>query len=171
MNRGEQLVGELRLWVGTPVRWEASLKGVGCDCKGMIVGAARQLGWPEGDALEAGAAGYAGRIDEAALLAGLDRLLDRLPDTAELRAGDVLAFRYPARHRGSDGRRAATVQHLAVYAGSNGRMIHAFMSDPALVCEVPLDRFWRKRLAGAWRWRDCATHTEPGGARPSPQAA
>ena len=34
----------LRSWIGTPFHHGASLKGVGCDCYGLIVGAAREQG-------------------------------------------------------------------------------------------------------------------------------
>ncbi len=34
----------LRSWIGTPFHHGASLKGVGCDCYGLIVGVARDMG-------------------------------------------------------------------------------------------------------------------------------
>lgn len=146
---GQQIVAEAREWVGTPVVWEASLKGKGCDCRGLIAGVARELGRCEAAEIEARIVGYAGRIDETELLSGLARLFDPV-QLDERRAGDVLAFRYPARH----GRREMTVQHLAIDAGENGRMVHAYMGEPAIVLEVPLDRFWSRRLHSAWRWRE-----------------
>lgn len=147
--RGEMAVAEAREWIGTPVRWEASLKGVGCDCRGLVSGVARALGWAEGDAFEAGVAGYSRNIREAELVAGLDRLFDpvarSLPAAALLgaaRAGDVLAFRI--KHK---------VQHLAICA-DGGRMIHAYLTTPSQVVEVAISEYWQRRLAGVWRWRD-----------------
>lgn len=150
---GEQIVATAREWVGTPVVWEASLKGHGCDCRGLVSGVARELGRPEARMIEATVVGYAGRVDEAALLAGLDRVFVRLADPTLMQPGDVLAFRYPSR----SGRRRQSVQHLALFSGDRGRgpeMIHAFMGDPARVCEVPIGQFWGRRLAGAWRWKE-----------------
>ena len=144
MNNGEAIVEAVRGWIGTPFRWEASVKGVGCDCRGLLAGAARDAGLPEGDAIEAKLAGYARRIDEAQLLAGLDRLFDRVAGDAA-QAGDVLGIRLRGR-----------VQHLAIHAGGDGseaRMIHAYLGDPARVCEVPIGGFWGRRIAGVWRWR------------------
>ena len=145
-----EIVAEARTWIGTPVVWEASLKGVGCDCRGLVAGVARELGRPEAAELEARVVGYAGRIEETALLAGLDRLFLRQAQDERggwsLAPGDVLAFRYPNK------RRQMTVQHLAI-ATTEGRMVHAYMGDPARVCEVPIGAFWSRRLAGVWRWR------------------
>ena len=32
------IVAETRAWIGTPYRHQASLKGVGCDCLGLVRG-------------------------------------------------------------------------------------------------------------------------------------
>lgn len=131
-----------RQWLGTPFKWEASLKGVGCDCRGLLTGVAREYGRPEANEIEALVVGYSRRIDEAELLAGLDRLFDRLPDGTEPEANDIIAFRIKGK-----------VQHLAL-CPEPGRMIHAYSGDPACVVEVPLRLFWKRRIAGVWRWRD-----------------
>lgn len=142
-----------RTWVGTPFRWEASLKGVGADCRGVISGAARDCGRAEAAEIEARVVGYSRRINEAELVAGLDRLFDRVfldgPDRLaapvhELEPGDVLGFRI--QHR---------LQHLGIYTREHRghMMVHAYSAEPAQVVEVPLGRFWTRRLAGIWRWR------------------
>ena len=41
------LVAEARSWIGTPYRHQASLKGVGCDCLGLLRGVWRALIGPE----------------------------------------------------------------------------------------------------------------------------
>lgn len=148
---GVAVLEEARGWIGTLVKWEASLKGVGCDCRGLLAGSAREVGLPEAGAIEATIGGYARKIDQVQLIAGLDRLFDRVP-AESARAGDVLAFRLNR-----------TVQHLAIHAGNGaggGRMVHAYMGDPALVCEVPIGRFWGNRLAGVWRWKEVPVVTQ-----------
>ncbi len=135
-------MAEARSWLGTPVRWEASVKGVGADCRGLLAGAARECGRPEALEIEARLVGYSRRIDEQALVRGLNRLFDPVADCEEARPGDVLAFRINRK-----------IQHLGIANGQRG-MIHAYMSDPAQVVEVPLGTFWAARLAGIWRWRD-----------------
>ena len=37
------IVEEARAWIGTPYRHQASLKGVGCDCLGLIRGVWRAV--------------------------------------------------------------------------------------------------------------------------------
>ncbi len=45
------IVAEAWSWIGTPYRHQASLKGVGCDCLGLIRGVWRALYGPEPEAL------------------------------------------------------------------------------------------------------------------------
>jgi hypothetical protein len=37
------IVAETRAWIGTPYRHQASLKGVGCDCLGLVRGVWRAV--------------------------------------------------------------------------------------------------------------------------------
>ena len=37
------IIVEARAWIGTPYRHQASLKGVGCDCLGLVRGVWREL--------------------------------------------------------------------------------------------------------------------------------
>jgi NlpC/P60 family putative phage cell wall peptidase len=148
-----------REWLGTPFHWEASVKGVGCDCRGLLAGVARELGRPEAAAIEANLVGYSRRIDEVALLAGLDRLFD--PRSAAPELGDVLAFRIPVL-------RSRKVQHLGLYAG-NDRVIHAYSRDPAQVIESPIAGMAAQaiELAGVWRWKPLHHPSD----RPPPRAS
>lgn len=146
---GDRIALAAKGWVGTPFRWEASLKGVGADCRGVLSGVARECNRPEADEIEARVVGYSRRIDERRLVEGLDRLYDRValgdhvPATL-LRPGDVLGYRIQRK-----------LQHLGIYTGDRVRhmMVHAYSGDPAQVIEAQLGRFWLGRLAGVWRWR------------------
>src|SRR5690348_8306068 len=42
-GRAEEIVGIARQWIGTPYVHQASLKGVGCDCLGLLRGTWREL--------------------------------------------------------------------------------------------------------------------------------
>lgn len=44
MITGQDIVDEIRTWVGTPVGLAGSVKGKGCNCLGMMAGAAKNLG-------------------------------------------------------------------------------------------------------------------------------
>lgn len=126
-----------REWVGTPFHWEASVKGVGTDCRGLLTGVARDCGRPEAETVEANLVGYSRRIDSAALIAGLDRLFVRKEGPGP---GDVLAFRIRDK-----------VQHLGICTGD--RFVHAYSLQPRQVIETPLSGLWLNRLAGVWAWR------------------
>ena len=39
----KDIVAETRDWIGTPYRHQASLKGVGCDCLGLVRGVWRNV--------------------------------------------------------------------------------------------------------------------------------
>ncbi|HYW04999.1 MAG TPA: NlpC/P60 family protein [Gammaproteobacteria bacterium] len=43
MSVGEQIVVEARSWIGTPYRHQASIKGVGVDCYGLVWGITNAL--------------------------------------------------------------------------------------------------------------------------------
>ena len=40
---GEEAVAQARLWLGTPYRHQGSLRGIGCDCLGLLRGVWRGL--------------------------------------------------------------------------------------------------------------------------------
>lgn len=137
MTAAHEIVAEARSWVGTPFHWQASVKGRGCDCKGLIVGVARALGLPGADSLYAEMADYH-NVDERLLKRGLAECLDRAD---EPQPGDVLLLRV-----------AAKPQHLAILSDNN-RMIHTYGKGPRRVVEVPMGSIWWAALDSAWRWR------------------
>jgi NlpC/P60 family putative phage cell wall peptidase len=42
-NRRARIVAAARIWLGTPYHHQASLRGVGCDCLGLVRGIWRDL--------------------------------------------------------------------------------------------------------------------------------
>ncbi len=44
------IVVTARLWIGTPYLHQASLRGIGCDCLGLLRGVWRDLYGPEPEA-------------------------------------------------------------------------------------------------------------------------
>ncbi|MCK7475040.1 MAG: NlpC/P60 family protein [Rhodopseudomonas palustris] len=131
------LLEEARSWIGTPYRHQASVKGVGCDCLGLVrgvwrgcLGAEPEL--PPPYAPDWAEAGGVETLQQAAL-----RHLRPLP-SAEFAAGDVLLFRY---------RDGCLAKHVAI-ASAADRMIHAH--DGASVCEIAITPWWRRRLVQAF---------------------
>jgi NlpC/P60 family putative phage cell wall peptidase len=133
------IVAEARSWIGTPYRHQASLKGVGCDCLGLVRGIWRAF---YGDEPERAGA-YTPDWAEAS---GMEQLADAalrhlVPiDRAQFAPGDVLLFRW---------RLGLPAKHAAI-ATSADTMVHAH--DGAAVAEVAIAPWWRRRLAYVFRF-------------------
>lgn len=141
---GIAAVAAARFWIGTPFHWQQSVRGRGCDCKGLVAGVARDIGRAEGASSFARIADYRpGPVDLALLNRGLESLFDRV---AAAIPGDILLLRVAGRP-----------QHLAIVSeatdGRATRMIHCYAKGPARVIEVPTGHVWRDAIASIWRWR------------------
>jgi NlpC/P60 family putative phage cell wall peptidase len=133
----EQVIAFARSWLGTPYQHQASLKGVGCDCLGLLRGIWRELygsepevpppytpDWAEGSGMDA--------LSEAA-----NRWLIH-DESLEITPGSVLLFRW---------RDHLPAKHCAI-ATSPSTIIHAH--DGACVSEVVLGNWWRRHISGRW---------------------
>lgn len=131
------IVAVARTWIGTPYHHQASLKGAGVDCIGLIRGVWRELFGREPEALPAYSGDWAEATGHEAMLQAAGRHLAPI-DPALVREGDVIVFRLRA---------GAVAKHAAIATGA-GRMIHAQEGVP--VAEVALGSWWRRRIAGAF---------------------
>ncbi len=138
--RAERVVSEARQWLGTPYLHQASLKGVGCDCLGLVRGVWRALYGAEPEEPGPYQPGWVEPPGEERLRDAGRRHLREIALT-ECQAGDVLMFRWrdhlPAKHIG--------------IATSKTTMIHAH--EGAVVAEIALAP-WRSRLCYAFRFPD-----------------
>ncbi|MEV5033687.1 C40 family peptidase [Sphingobium sp. LMC3-1-1.1] len=116
------IMAEARRWIGTPFHEQASLRGVGCDCKGLVVGIARECGLPEAAGFHARLAVYGEWVDIALLRRGLESELRRV---AQPRPGDVLLLKVKGRP-----------QHLAMLV-DGGSMIHCWGGGRRQVVSSP----------------------------------
>ncbi|KQP12999.1 NlpC/P60 family protein [Methylobacterium sp. Leaf93] len=147
MASSDRIVAEARAWIGTPYRHQASLKGIGCDCLGLVRGIWREFLGPEPETAPPYSASWAESalsgtdpMAEAArrhLVAVRDPLNGYTPAP-----GDVLLFAFRAH---------LPAKHCAITSG-DGTMIHAH--DGAAVTEVALTRWWRRHLAHVFRFPD-----------------
>ena len=141
IEQQNELVGISRSWIGTKYHHQASVKGVGCDCLGLIRGVYREFygrepvkpppyskAWGDTD----------GR--ELMLEAAHEHLIYIGGRSSYLIPGDVLIFRM---------KRRSVAKHAGIFVGNN-RMIHAFESAPT--CEVELQRGWRIRIAAVFQF-------------------
>jgi NlpC/P60 family putative phage cell wall peptidase len=133
------IVAETRTWIGTPYRHQASLKGIGCDCLGLVRGVWRSTIGPEPEAPPPYAPDWAEAGGEERLAAAARRHLVEI-ECGEFAPGDVLLFRW---------RMHLPAKHAAIVTESH-RMVHAH--DGAAVAEVAIVPWWRRRIAYAFRF-------------------
>jgi NlpC/P60 family putative phage cell wall peptidase len=128
-----------RGWIGTPYHHQASTLGVGADCLGLVRGVWRQLYGCDAEGPPAYSRDWAeARGRETLLEAARRHLVEIVPAAAS--SGDVVVFRL---------RPAAVAKHAAILASAR-TMIHAMEGGPA--AEVVLSPWWRRRIAGAFRF-------------------
>jgi NlpC/P60 family putative phage cell wall peptidase len=135
----EQIVAEARAWIGTPYRHQASLKGVGCDCLGLVRGVWRDAFGDEPERAPPYSPDWAEALQQETLAQAAARHLTPVARDAFL-PGDILLFRW---------RTHLPAKHMAI-ASAPDMMIHAH--DGAAVTEVALAPWWRRRLAFVFRF-------------------
>ena len=133
------IVTEARAWIGTAYRHQASLKGAGCDCLGLVRGVWRAVIGDEPQTAPAYSRDWAEASGEETLAQAARAHLVEI-DPRQFRPGDVLLFRYRASY---------PAKHAAIVSAVD-RMIHAH--DGAAVVEVAIAPWWRRWLAFAFRF-------------------
>lgn len=134
------IVAEARHWIGTPFQHQASLRGVGCDCLGLVRGVWRALYGVGPEEPPPYAAGWAFASPDEMLWAAIARHLTAIDDVPA--PGDVALFRM------RDGRPAS---HAAIVTDVC-HFIHAH--DGAGVAEVAFAPWWRRHLVAAFSFPD-----------------
>lgn len=149
----EKIVRVARAWIGTPYHHQASLKGIGCDCLGLLRGVWRELFGVEPEDMPPYAPDWAEGDGKETLRDGLARHLDGVALEAA-RPGDVMLFRLAGR---------GPAKHCAIVGGGgvggggvgNGNsaltLIHACQGR--CVREEPFSESWHRRLAFVFRIR------------------
>lgn len=133
------IVAQARGWIGTPYRHQASLKGVGCDCLGLVRGVWRAVIGEEPECAPAYAPDWAEAAGGEPLAEAAGRHLVAIACDAYC-DGDVLLFRW---------RNHLPAKHAAIVTAADS-MVHAH--DGAAVAEVALAPWWRRRIAYAFRF-------------------
>lgn len=144
------VLAEARAWIGTPFRHQAAVKGVGCDCAGLVRGVGEAAGvltiapedWRQ-------VANYGRQPHPKRMNAALRRFLVRVPPS-KARPGDVLWMHW----------REGLPMHLAILGhdeqgGRRLTIIHAF-SDFERVIEHGFTQEWRERVTSCWRYPSLA---------------
>ncbi|MFD1798238.1 peptidase [Paracoccus aurantiacus] len=132
-----RVVAAARLWLGTPYHDQASLRGVGCDCLGLIRGVWRDIVGREALPVPAYPRDWGETGPTEVLAAAAQQVL--LPiDVGEAGPGAVVLFRMRA---------GAIAKHCGILT-DGGRFIHAY--ERLGVIEEPLTPAWRRRIAFAF---------------------
>ena len=134
------IVQAARGWIGTPYVHQASVKGGGTDCLGLVRGIWREFFGNEPEVMPAYTPDWGETGGSELLLGGAGRFLRLAP--AE-QPGDVLVFRMRA---------GAIAKHMGILAqtGAGASFVHAY--DRHGVVESPLSAPWRARIAGRFRF-------------------
>lgn len=125
------VVQEAREWVGTPFAFAQQVKGVACDCSGLIRGVCAKLRIPMSTFVSYGKC-YQAAMVEKELAEWMD-----LVDEPEFGCVLSMWLRIPDEP-----------MHLAICAGDT--VIHSKLNR--VVLEEPLER-WADRIHSCWRFR------------------
>ncbi len=135
MRVADKAVAEARAWIGTPYVHQASTRGAGADCLGLVRGVWRALYGAEPEPVPAYTPDWAEPAREEVLFAAALRHMAPGAPGAPV-PGEVLLFRM---------RSGAVAKHLGIVSGVGGRFfIHAYSGRG--VIESPLSAPWARRV-------------------------
>jgi len=139
-----RIVKTTRRWLGTPYHDQASVRGVGCDCLGLIRGVWRDVVGPEPMPVPPYSRDW-GETGPVEVLAEAARAAMIEIDIKNTRTGDVVLFRMRA---------GAIAKHCGILSGrdhgGHRRFIHAY--ERSGVIEEVLTPAWQRRIAYAFRF-------------------
>ena len=135
-----RVVTAAREWIGTPYRHQHSVKGVGCDCLGLIRGVYRSCVGPEPVKPPSYSPSWGEADRREVLIEAAEKYLAKV-DRKYPEPGDVIIFRM---------KRNAIAKHCGIMS-YNGKMIHAYQGEDA-VLEGFMGRYWRSRIAGIYEF-------------------
>lgn len=134
--QSERIVIAARGWIGTPYRHQASCRGAGTDCLGLIRGVWREVLGHEPERPPAYSMDWSEPSRDEVLWRAAQRHLQPKP-VNEAAPGDVLLFRM---------RDGAVAKHLGIggQVGAMATFIHAYSGHA--VVESPLTPPWARRI-------------------------
>ncbi len=126
-----------RRWIGTPFFPGGRVRGAGCDCVGLLIGAAQEIGELQNYQPPPYPIQPAG-LREAMLIPELERLgFRRIAEDAR-GPGDVVCFRI-----------GKLPHHAGILVGAD-LFVHAIRWHGVILGDLR-DSSWHKRLTGIWR--------------------
>lgn len=140
MDMQARVIEEALVWIGTPYRHQGTLKGVGCDCLGLVRGVWRALYGEEPESMQPYSPDWAeaGRVD-ALIEAARRHFIERPKE--DMAAGDVILFRWKPTH---------AAKHVGILV-SNQAFIHAYEGHAVMISALVPQ--WRSRIAGVFSFK------------------
>lgn len=129
-----------RGWIGTPYVHQASAKGAGADCLGLLRGVWREMFAGEPEPVPPYTPDWSEvQRDEQLWRAARRHLLQK--PVGETQRGDVILFRMRA---------GSVAKHLGILAqtGADAHFIHSYSGHG--VVESPLSEPWRRRIVAVF---------------------
>lgn len=142
MTRNDEVLARARDWLGTPYRHQASCKGAGTDCLGLLRGIWREILGEEPRLVPAYTPDWAEPTGQEVLLQAAREFLCPVALGQQV-PGDVLLFRM---------RPGAVAKHLGILAdaGPMPAFIHAYSGHG--VVTSPLSGPWQRKIAAVFRF-------------------
>lgn len=139
---GEDALAEAREWIGTPYVHQASVKGAGTDCLGLVRGCWRGIYGAEPEVAPAYTMDWSEPSGDEHLWRAALRHLQGKPLAARA-PGDVLLFRM---------REGAMAKHMGLQGrvGPDATFVHAFSGHA--VTESALTAPWARRLVARFEF-------------------
>ena len=141
--REKKIVRVTREWIGTPYRHQASVKGQGCDCLGLLRGVWREVVGAEPERVPSYTADWSEMGNEERLWAAAARNMTMVPVDTD-KAGQVVLFRM---------RKGNVAKHLGIIAGTDAgfsTVIHAY-TDRGVI-ETPLTDTWMRKIVAQFQF-------------------
>lgn len=135
MSYTDKIVTLAKTWVGTPYHHQASVRGVGCDCLGLIRGIWRELYGAEPEQTPSYSPSWGDVSSDAPLLAAAQR--NFIDTNGDMTPGNLLILYV---------KNARSPKHCAILSGPD-TMIHAYSGSG--VVETSLG-YWRNQIAGVF---------------------
>jgi NlpC/P60 family putative phage cell wall peptidase len=126
-----EFVAEARTWLGSPYQHQGRLKGVACDCIGLVIGTAQALGLTDFDIT-----GY-GKRPDGRLRPVMESQLEMVP-LIDADAGNIVLFAWNA-----------APLHVGIFTDKS-HIIHAYLPNRRVVENIIDDR-WRSQIVAAYR--------------------
>ena len=146
-----QMAQRARAWLRTPYRHQASERGVGADCLGLVRGLWREVYGDEPQEVPPYRSEWAEIGGREVLRDALGRWLVEKPLT-RMAVGDVLLFRMEA---------GSVAKHCGVLSALEGpepKMIHAYWARA--VVESWMGSWWDRRLVAVFGWPEIEPEIE-----------